>query len=196
MNPNELKQGDRIMIPATVTQLNYDDSPQPHRIKLDEGLSGDAWISEKTLAHAQLIPPSRVADKWEPKVGETHSFDDCGIILSGKVISKHDDMFWVEVPATKNYDKCMATVSLSRFVKPIPTAPTMEEELGKILRRTPNFGILHSDILAWHTKHQPSVPSYEEFNKYYYSQYKMTIKEAWQHFGLDKLARKEKTNEG
>jgi len=197
MNPNELKPGDRIMIPAreaTVIKVepqNYTGNYPAHVAYDDDEYE---WVHRKSLSHAHFITPDKpVADKWEPSYGSkiewTHgSLWSEGIWVGKSVIGK---LNMIEVQDTVH---SILLVDDAR-IRPFPSAPTMEEELRMIVNNS-NFIsqiVLEERILAWHTKHQPSIPSVSEFAKYYSTETDGTLsscmKQAYAHFGIDKIAR-------
>jgi len=194
MNPNELRPGDRIMIPAREVEVikteptNYT-GIWPVQFKSHDG--SKEWLHIDIIRSAHLITPDKpVADKWEPKVGEW------------VIINNTED----NLPEKDNRVKFIGRSSKTRtivgeiedgglrygiHVKPIPSAPAMEDGLSQILTYTNNWDI-KDKILAWHTKHQPSIPSAEEFSKYYWDG--NTIRDTYAHFGMDKIARGEVKN--
>jgi len=269
MNPNELKPGDRIMIPATVDQLYADVSDYPHKIKIDNSYVNN-WINNEGLKHAHLITPDKpVADKdnfqfrydgseeglnlkkqlssdfnskkygvghyygkkngkalWYNPACGYHDYSSIPIVTIPEAIRLMGGDAELDVPPqwipkqgelveiSEDNNKwagvfrflCINSYGIniiendigapktSKYIRPIPTTPTMEEELEGFLFNHEEF---IPDILAWHTKHQPSIPSATEFYEFIAKQsngWKQGVIETYAHFGMDKLVRKEATN--
>jgi len=144
-----------------------------------------------TIPEAVRLMGGEVGAEW--KVGnKAHHYDELHQEWNEVIIIAIDSGdVWL------NRDKYPDVAFRSRLsaLKPIPTAPTMEEELRMIVNNS-NFIsqiVLEERILAWHTKHQPSIPSVSEFAKYYSTETDGTLsscmKQAYAHFGMDKIAR-------